>query len=185
MSQVRKYIKEPVTAVFSWNVKPENSEKFQSLMHKIHTAAVKWPGHLGVTTLRPPKGRNDFQTVLRFDSYKHLENWLNSKERNELMASLDGIAETHTEEASGLETWFDIPGRLVIPPPRWKMATTTIIAIYPIALLVNIFIVPHILSWQVIFRSAVVPIIGPVVLTYCFMPLLTQKVLKNWLYKSR
>jgi len=184
MSQVKKSIREPVTAVFSWTVRPEKAEDFQKWMHKVHMAAEKWPGHLGVTTLRPPSGRNDYHTVLRFDSYKHLESWLNSKERNELMNSLGDIAQTQTEKASGLETWFDIPGQLVNPPPRWKMATTTIIAIYPIALLVNIFIVSHVVSWPVIFRAAIVPIVGPIVLTYSFMPFLTRKVLKSWLYRD-
>jgi antibiotic biosynthesis monooxygenase (ABM) superfamily enzyme len=184
MVQVKKVIEQPVTTVFSWTVKPEKAEEFQSLMHKVHIAAEKWPGHLGVTTLRPPVGRNDYQTVLRFDTYKHLENWLNSKERSKLMEPIAAIAEIHAEQASGLETWFNIPGRLVIPPPRWKMATTTIIAIYPIALIINIYIVPHIESWPVIFRAAVVPIVGPIILTYSFMPFLTQKILRNWLYKN-
>jgi antibiotic biosynthesis monooxygenase (ABM) superfamily enzyme len=39
MSQVKKSIKEPVTAVFSWTVKPEKAEDFQSWMHKVHRAA--------------------------------------------------------------------------------------------------------------------------------------------------
>jgi len=184
MSQVKKSIKEPVTAVFSWTVKPEKAEDFQSWMHKVHRAAEKWPGHLGVTTLRPPSGRNDYHTVLRFDSYKHLESWLNSKGRNELMKSLGDIAQTQTEKASGLETWFDIPGQLVTPPPRWKMALTTIIAIYPIALFFAVFITPHVTNWTVFLRAALVPIFGPIILTYLFMPFLTRKVLRGWLYRN-
>jgi antibiotic biosynthesis monooxygenase (ABM) superfamily enzyme len=100
------------------------------------------------------------------------------------MDALGDMAKLHTEKASGLETWFDIPGQLVSPPPRWKMAVTTMIAIYPIALLVNIFAVPHITSWPVILRALIIPIIGPLILTYSFMPFLTRKILKNWLYKN-
>jgi antibiotic biosynthesis monooxygenase (ABM) superfamily enzyme len=176
---------EPVTVVFSWTVKPGQEENFQNWMHKVHLEASKWPGHLGVTTLRPPKGRSDYQTVLRFDSHKHLQNWLNSKERNKLMEAVDSIAKLHTEKSSGLETWFDIPGQLVAPPPRWKMALTTIIAIYPIALFFAAFVNEHVASWPVFFRAALVPIFGPIILTYLLMPFLTRKVLRNWLYKNR
>lgn len=184
MNQV-KSPKEPVTVVFSWSVKSGRETDFQDWMHRVHTEASKWPGHLGVTTLRHPSGRYDYQTVLRFDNHKHLQNWLDSPKRNELMDALGDMAKLHTEKASGLETWFDIPGQTVMPPPRWKMAVTTMIAIYPIALVVNIFVVPHIISWPVIFRALVIPIIGPLILTYSFMPLLTQKILKNWLYTKR
>lgn len=185
MAQGRKSNEEPVTVVFSWSVTAGKEVDFQKWMHIVHAEASKWPGHLGVTTIRPPKGRYDYQTVLRFDSHKHLQNWLDSPKRNELMDTLGDIAKLHTEEASGLETWFDIPGQLVMPPPRWKMAVTTMIAIYPIALVVDIFIVPHTTNWSVIFRAIIIPIIGPLILTYSFMPYLTQKILRNWLYKKR
>lgn len=184
MSQDKKSNKEPVTVVFSWVIKPGKEDDFQKWMHKIHAQASKWPGHLGVTTLRPPHGRVDYHTVLRFDSHKHLEDWLNSAERNELMRSVTGLAKLHTEEATGLETWFDIPGQLVIPPPRWKMALTTIVAIYPISLFFAVFINTHVTSWPVFLRAALVPIFGPIILTYLFMPFLTRKVLRSWLYKN-
>jgi antibiotic biosynthesis monooxygenase (ABM) superfamily enzyme len=100
------------------------------------------------------------------------------------MKSLGDIAQTQTEKASGLETWFDIPGQLVTPPPRWKMALTTIIAIYPIALFFAVFITPHVTNWTVFLRAALVPIFGPIILTYLFMPFLTRKVLRGWLYRN-
>lgn len=184
MRQLKESIKEPVTVVFSWTVMPEKALEFQNWMHKIHKEARRWPGHLGVTTLRPPSGRNDYHTVLRFDSYEHLENWLNSTERNGLMKSISSIASLKIEKASGLETWFDIPGQLVIPPPRWKMALTTSVAIYPIALVFAILVNPHITDWSVFLRAAMIPIFGPITLTYLFMPYLTQNVLRNWLYKK-
>ena len=184
MKQVKKFGIEPVTIVFSWTVKPGKTQDFQNWMHRVHREALKWPGHLGVTTLRPPNGRGDYQTVLRFDSYEHLENWLNSDDRHRLMESLDNIAQLQTDKATGMETWFDIPGKLLTPPPRWKMAITTMIAIYPIALVFAIFVNPHVTRWSVVLRAALIPIFGPLILTYLFMPLLTQKLFKKCLYKN-
>jgi hypothetical protein len=88
------------------------------------------------------------------------------------------------KEATGLETWFDLPGQRVVPPPRWKMTITTFIAIYPLSLLFTYDLAPHILSLPVPVRALFLPIIAPIILTYAFMPLLTRYFLKQWLYKS-
>ena len=100
------------------------------------------------------------------------------------MNSLGDIAQTQSEKASGLETWFNIPGQLVTPPPKWKMALTTITVIYPIALFFAVFVTPHVTNWTVFLRAALVPIFGPIILTYLFMPFLTRKVLRSWLYRN-
>ena len=42
------------------------------------------------------------------------------------------------QRVSGLETWFSLPGRTAPAPPKWKMATVTILAIIPLVLLMNV-----------------------------------------------
>ena len=183
MAQSNKFSSEPVTAVFSWTVKRDNEQLFQDMMHDVHKVARTFPGHMGVTTLQSPASKSSFQTVLRFDSAKHLEAWLNSSIRQKMMKPLEHVAHADTAKASGLETWFEIPGQQVTPPPRWKMVVVTFIAIYPLSLLFTVFLAPYIVDWSVWIRSLFLPIIAPMVLTYLFMPFLTQRVLKRWLYK--
>jgi hypothetical protein len=102
-----------------------------------------------------------------------------------MMKPLAKIAHTDASpKASGLETWFEIPGQLVIPPPRWKMVATTFIAIYPLSLLAGLFVNPHIVNWPVAIRALILPIFAPLILTYLLMPFLTQHVLKHWLYNA-
>jgi hypothetical protein len=102
-----------------------------------------------------------------------------------MMKPMEEITITeNTVKATGLETWFDIPGQYVIAPPRWKMVITTFIAIYPLSLLYALYLAPHIISWPVLVRALFLPVLAPVILTYLFMPFLTQRVLKRWLYKS-
>jgi antibiotic biosynthesis monooxygenase (ABM) superfamily enzyme len=175
---------EPVTALFSLTVKPGKEDEFQLLMHEVHKAARTFPGHMGVTTLKNPTRKGSFQTVLRFDNTKHLEAWINSPARKKLMKPIDEIADSDTyRQATGLETWFDIPGRQVIPPPRWKMVITTFIAIYPIGLFYGAFVAAHVVGWPLEFKSLFLPVFAPVILTYLFMPFLTQRLLKRWLYR--
>jgi hypothetical protein len=175
---------EPVTALFSLTVKQGKEREFEVLMHELHKAARTFPGHMGVTTLKNPSRRGSRQTVLRFDNTKHLEGWLNSPLRKKLIEPIDEITDSDSfSEATGLETWFDIPGQQVVPPPRWKMVTTTFIGIYPLSLLYGFFVAAHVERWPVEFRSLLIPVFAPIILTYLFMPFLTQRVLKRWLYK--
>lgn len=175
----------PVTVVWNWTVKPDKDELFEKMMHDVHKVAITFPGHMGVTTLRSASQKGKSQTVLRFDNTAHLEAWLNSDIRKKMAELISEIAQIETStKATGLETWFDLPGQPVIPPPRWKMAVTTSIAIYPLSLIYGYFIAPHTLIWPVAARSLILPVFAPVILTYLFMPILTQHVLKPWLYNK-
>ncbi len=178
-------LNEPATAVFSWTVKPGKEQEFEQRMHEIHRVARTYPGHMGVTTIKSPGRSDNFQTVLRFDTQAHLDAWLRSPTRQELAQALEEVAHNESaKKATGLETWFNIPGQpQITPPPRWKMVIATSIAIYPISLVYGLFVAPHILHWSVWVRSLCLPIFAPIILTYLLMPFLTQHVLKRWLYK--
>jgi len=185
MTQEKNVSNEPVTAVFNWTVQPGEERAFQHMLHDIHKVARTFPGHMGVTTLRSPVQKGNFQTVLRYDNVAHLEAWLNSPIRHKLMEPINEIAHAETPtEATGLETWFNIPGSPVTPPPRWKMAMTTFIAIYPLSLIVNFFVLPLVTDWPTAVRALILSVAAPIILTYLFMPFLTQRVLKRWLYTS-
>jgi antibiotic biosynthesis monooxygenase (ABM) superfamily enzyme len=175
---------EPVTVLFNVTVKQGEEQKFETLMHKLHETARTFPGHMGVTTIKNPARRGSRQTILRFDNTKHLEDWLRSPVRKNLMQPINEITDSDSfSEATGLETWFDIPGQQVVPPPRWKMVVTTFIAIYPISLAYGAFVAGHVVRWPLAFRSLFLPVFAPIILTYFFMPFLTQRILKRWLYK--
>jgi uncharacterized protein len=184
MTQADKAPNEPVTAVFNWTVQPDKEQEFEHLMHNVHRVARTFPGHMGVTTLKSPARPGSIQSVLRFDTARHLEGWLHSPARQKVLKPLEEIAHAETTKASGLETWFELPGQLVTPPPRWKMVLTTFIAIYPLSLLFGFFLNPHIDGLPVWLRALFLPIFAPIILTYILMPFLTQRVLKRWLYRN-
>jgi antibiotic biosynthesis monooxygenase (ABM) superfamily enzyme len=175
---------QPVTLIFSWDVLPGKESAFTEWLHGISKASSHWAGHLGVTTLRPPSGKGTYYSVLRFDTDAHLKTWLDSEERHIWIEQLRGIAEVHTTKATGLETWFDIPGQSVVPPPRWKMVLVTFVAVYPLSLLLGAFISPHLIHWNLFLRALLFPIVAPTLLTYVLLPFLTQRVFKRWLYRA-
>jgi antibiotic biosynthesis monooxygenase (ABM) superfamily enzyme len=185
MARANNLSNEPVTVVFSWIVTKSEEQTFEHIMHAIHKVARTFPGHMGVTTLQSPTNKNNYQTVLRFDSAEHLDAWMRSSVRQKMMKPLGKIAHADTTVKSrGLETWFEIPGERTVPPPRWKMVAVTFIAIYPISLLFSLFLAPYVENWPVLIRALLLPIIAPIILTYLFMPFLTQRILKRWLYKK-
>ena len=185
MAESNNFSNEPVTAIFGWKVGRGNEEIFEHMMHDIHKVARTFPGHMGVTTLKSPTDKDIYQTVLRFDTTEHLEDWLSSSIRSEMMQPLLKYARIDaTDKANGLETWFELPGQLVNPPPKWKMTVVTFIAIYPISLLYTLYLTPDITNWPAIARALVLPILAPLILTYILMPLLTQRVFRRWLYKN-
>lgn len=177
-------LSEPATVVFSWTAKPGKEDVFEQRMHEIHRIARTYPGHMGVTTIKSPERSGSFQTVLRFDTKAHLDAWLRSPIRKKLARSIEEVAHNEqTKLATGLETWFEVPGHTITPPPRWKMVVVTFIAIYPISLAYGLVVASHMANWPVWTRSLILPLFAPVLLTYLFMPFLTQRVLKRWLYR--
>lgn len=172
---------EPVTVVLTWRVKPGKEKTFKEWVHGITGEAVKFPGHLGVTNIRYPSSGNIYHSVLKFDNQEHLDVWLKSKERAGWINGLNGIATEQKNKLLGLENWFEMPG--ATSPPRWKMVIATFIAVYPVSLLLNYFVSPHLIHVNVFARALLFPVVLPVLLTYLLMPFVTQKILKRWLYK--
>ncbi|MDB5179298.1 MAG: antibiotic biosynthesis monooxygenase [Patescibacteria group bacterium] len=175
---------QPATVVYSWKVLPGKEAAFMNWFHGITKAATRWPGHLGVTTLRPPEGQGTYHSILRFDTEQHLTDWLNSDERKQWLNQLEGVAVAQaSSKATGLENWFDLPGSSITPPPKWKMVVVTFVAVYPLSLLLGAFVAPRLMGVNIFVRSLLFPVVVPVVLTYFLMPFLTQRVFKSWLYK--
>ncbi|MEO1069027.1 MAG: antibiotic biosynthesis monooxygenase, partial [Cyanobacteria bacterium J06638_6] len=73
-----------VTAVITHRVKAGREDGYEAWIKGIAAAARNFPGHLGVSILRPqPGASSDYVIVLRFDTCKHLTDWLNSAIRKD------------------------------------------------------------------------------------------------------
>src|SRR5262245_57973568 len=100
------------------------------------------PGYLGAVTLWPEPGQAPiFTAVAHFASKADLEAWTASDTRNKLVAEAEAVSVggLHMQQATGLEAWFKMPGQpVVVPPPRYKMAIVTWLAILPLLLGANL-----------------------------------------------
>lgn len=61
--------------------------------------------------------------VRRFTDAASTEAWERSETRRKLLEEVSQYSRPHYEKATGLETWFTLPGlHAIVAPPRWKVA---------------------------------------------------------------
>jgi antibiotic biosynthesis monooxygenase (ABM) superfamily enzyme len=169
------------TAVITWDVRPGREPDFEEWAHGINDEAARHPGHQGATWLRAEGSPHRYYTIVNFTDKERLAEWLHSPERQTWMDRLDGIAHEHRHQATGLETWFSLPGEEDSAPPRWKMALVTLLAVYPLSLLFQALVAPATLKWPLPVRGAVFPLIMVPLLTYAVMPGMSR-LFRAWLY---
>lgn len=173
--------REPVTVVFSWDVRPGREADFEEWAHGITAAATRRPGHLGATWLRPPDQSQRYHTILRFSDADRLGAWLDSAEREQWIRKLDGVAREHRDRTSGMETWFSLPGQLGASPPKTRMVAVTLLAVYPLSLLFQWLVAPLTQTWPLPLRAFAFPLIMVPLLTYVVMPGMSR-LFRRWLY---
>jgi antibiotic biosynthesis monooxygenase (ABM) superfamily enzyme len=127
----------------------------------------------------------DWHIVYRFDSAEHLHQWEASPERAAWLAKADDlVADERRQAVSGLETWFELPGRTAPAPPKWKMFIVTLLAIVPLVLLMNLLVLPHISGWPLVGRTVVFSGTLTVLMTWVVMPRMTR-LFRRFLYGAR
>jgi antibiotic biosynthesis monooxygenase (ABM) superfamily enzyme len=148
---------------------------------------MTFEGHLGVHVIRPGPGSRDYTTIFRFSTPKQLRAWLDSDLRaRRLRESEDLFTDpSQVQELSGLEAWFTLPGRsTATPPPRYKMALTTFVAVFSLLMVIPRLLAPLIDPMPPLSRTLVVCATMVALLTYVVMPALTR-ALSGWLYPRR
>ncbi|SPT58573.1 antibiotic biosynthesis monooxygenase [Actinomadura madurae] len=172
---------EPVTVVITWDVKPGRERDFEEWADGLHAVATRFPGHLGATWLRADGSRPRYYTVVNFADQASLDGWMGSGERREWIARVRDVADEHTQDTTGLETWFNLPGESVPAPSKAKMIVVTFCAVYPLSLLLQAFVTPSATSWPLPLKALVFPVIVIPLLTLVIMPALSR-ALRRWLY---
>lgn len=178
---------EIVTLVIKHRIKHGFDADYEAWLRRIVTVASQWPGHLGVDVVR---GRQDglslFTCVLRFSSTQAMQRWLDSPERQALVAqAAPMLAEgDQIEVASHKEFWFAPLTEASAPPPRWKQSVVTLLVILPHTLLVpllwgpllqlNAFLSNYLVATSLITLTIVLSVV------YVFMPLATR-LFARWL----
>jgi antibiotic biosynthesis monooxygenase (ABM) superfamily enzyme len=171
---------EPVTVTIARRVAPGRESDFEHFSSTLTSAATRFPGFLGAGMLRPGHVGEPWHVVFRFDSIEHLRGWELSPERAELLATgEDLVHSTDMHRVTGLETWFALPSLTAPAPPRWKMFTVSVVAIYVLQLVLNLALQP--LALPGVLRIALVAVAVTALMTWLVMPRVAR-LLQDWLY---
>jgi antibiotic biosynthesis monooxygenase (ABM) superfamily enzyme len=178
----------PVTAVASRRVKPGREQEFEEWVSGILAAANEFPGYLGSEILRPSDhDDNEYKIVFRFDHESNLRAWEASEERHSWLRKSRPLL--HEKEKvqvlSGLETWFTLPAKAgEPPPPRYKMAVVTWLAVFPVVSVIFSLFGPWLNVLPTLVRTLVFTLVMVTLMTYVIMPRMTR-LFSFWLYPNR
>lgn len=174
-----------VSVLVDRKVCPGNKEAFEKLLEEIIVACSRYPGYIDTRIIKPKTDDDNlYRVMFRFDSQHHLDAWLSSQDRLNLVAKIDDLIDKPTtlQVITGLETWFALPGhKTMTPPPRYKMAIVTWIAITPLLMLVNYLVGPTLATLHPVLRTLSTTPFIVLIMTYLWMPFMV-KLFKRWLY---
>lgn len=127
-----------VTEVIFSKVRAGMADQFRGWAQRIQTAQAGYPGYLGMY-LQPPQGGGEghWVTILRYDSASHLEAWMNSRQRADLLAESRQFMEREEliRITSSFPGWVPVDPVSGQGPPNWKTAMLVLLGLYPIVML--------------------------------------------------
>ncbi|WP_019506485.1 antibiotic biosynthesis monooxygenase [Pleurocapsa sp. PCC 7319] len=178
---------QPVTVLVTRSPRQENQKEFEQALADTIDAALEFPGHLGVTVLKPQRGEsNDYRIIVKFASETDYQRWCRSHEAAYWFKILNRLEDKppNLEVMTGLETWFTVDSsasRPMIPPPRYKMAIVTWIAIFVLIVLINLLLGSFLATLPMLLRSFLLTVGLVALMTYVVMPRMTR-LFSGWLY---
>lgn len=175
----------PITVSITRTVRPGCEAEFERALHEFVQRSLALPGQQGVHIMRPAPGSpsREYGIIRKFASREALTEFRTSPEYlewNHLAVELTE-GRGRTEELSGLESWFTLPGAPLHALPKWKMAVATVVGVYPTSLLLGETIGRWGRDWPIPLRTLVTAVLMVALLTWVLMPLVT-KVLHGWLH---
>ena len=171
----------PIHIAITRRVRPGCETEFQQALREFFQASFAHGGVLGATMIVPPPGSDsrEFGILRTFRDEQERDHFYASpifKAWEERVKSLtDGG--WSSRQLHGLEAWFRAPGG---PPPRWKMATVTLLGVYPVSLLIGVLLSPQLRKLPLVLNLFIVSALIVACLTWVVMPLVTRW-LKPWL----
>ena len=172
-----------VTVLVTRRIKPGHEAMFESLMENMMAAAKDFNGHLGSQLVKPTAEEPGlYQVVFAFDSDAHLQVWQSSPARALGLAAIEPLAEgpAQMRQVIGMAHWF-MTGTQHAPPPRWKVAITTWLGIFPTVLLLFTLLGDVLAPWPLVPRVMLLTMLVVLIMTWVVAPQMTR-LMKPWLH---
>lgn len=154
--QLPRVAGEPVTITVARTVKPGCEALFLAWQSEMVAAVMEQPGCLGATVLHPGPDGGAYQTVFRFADGLFLRAWERSEVRADLMdRGSHYVTEERIQRTVGVESWFRAPSHAEKPRPWWKRLLVETAWVYPLSLIMSLFVAPGLMALPIIARVLV------------------------------
>jgi antibiotic biosynthesis monooxygenase (ABM) superfamily enzyme len=165
-------------------VRPGHEEEFKKALLEFFQQSFGHDKVQGASMLTPMPGSHpcEFGILRTFASEADRDAFYDSP----MFKAWEERARTLTEgepvyrQLHGLEAWFRSPRN---PPPRWKMATATLVGVYPTSILLGQTVGRLTRDWPLPLRSLAFAASMVALLTWIVMPFVTR-ALQHWLHKE-
>lgn len=170
-----------VTAVASFMVKAGNEHRYAELHARLVERLMTFSGFLRSEVFEPvPDVQAETVVVFSFDTREHLDTWLRSDDRAEILAEIAPHIEGDptVNVVGGFGGWFGRPGMAEVK--RWKQATLVLLALFPTSLGLTLLRDEFLPDVGLVAGVLIGNVLGVIALTWLLMPALT-KLLDPWL----
>jgi len=174
----------PITLAITDHVPLADKDRYEQLVDELHQLFRGQDGFLSVNTVRHSLPHQvEYTVLLRWVDQSAASKWKSDGVIRHKLAQIEGITSGTAKavEASGLGLWIDhAQGKAASLPPFWKRVAMSILAVYPLLMLLLAASSPVIGSLPQPMQVLIVVILLSTLLTWPIMPWLSG-VLRHWL----
>lgn len=138
------YVQHSATEVIITRVKAGKEEEYRAFADRIQQAQQKFPGYIGSFVQPPQHNETGWTTVLRFQTERDLDHWLNSPERKALLKEAEDLIEGFAAQRvnTSFPGWVPADPSTGKPPNMWKTAGLVLLVLFPVIMLELRFLNP-------------------------------------------
>ncbi|MBK3635839.1 antibiotic biosynthesis monooxygenase [Streptomyces asoensis] len=172
-----------VTVVITHRVDPSQVDDFLAWQRRMSRAEEKFEGFRGTELFRPVEGvQAEWTAMYRFDTAEHLDAWLTSPRRQELLAEgakFDDFRLRTIDNSFGSWFAFDENGKEAPPPSETKTSIAVWVGLYPTVVLLTLALSP--LDMPLWLGLLVGNLLSSFLMSFLTMPHYVNRLLGRWL----
>ncbi|MEU9252144.1 antibiotic biosynthesis monooxygenase [Streptomyces sp. NPDC048270] len=175
-----------VTVVVTHRVHPGQIDDFLAWQARMSREEGRFAGFRGTEIFRPIEGLQDeWTTLYRYDNAEHLDAWLTSDERRELLAEGERFNDFKLRTIdNSFGSWFAFEenGKEVPPPSETKTSIAVWVGLYPTVVLLTLAL--HPLGMPLWLGLLVGNLFSSFIMSFLTMPHYVNPLLKRWLWPA-
>ncbi|WP_395371033.1 antibiotic biosynthesis monooxygenase [Streptomyces tubercidicus] len=172
-----------VTVVVTHRVHPDQVDAFLDWQRHMTQEESTFDGFRGTELFRPVEGLQDeWTTLYRFDSADHLDAWLTSGRRREILAEGEKFHDFRMRTIdNSFGSWFAFEenGREAPPPSETKTSIAVWVGLYPTVVLLTLALSP--LKLPLWLGLLVGNLLSSFLMSFLTMPFYVNPLLRRWL----